>query len=159
MLAGMLVYLGACELSTLISEVSMALCSHFLASGFLLGWIGGAAWLSVIVLVAFLFHFVAGGRLIGITSAMARLLQRRKTAVAVLFCGAIALKAAATGGMMILFKNLPPTTMGRAFLIRSYLDLIGGLALLMLILVALTKAASGTSKTAINVQSNGPSNR
>ena len=159
MLAGMLVYLGASDVSSLISNAIMALCSPYLANGFVLGWIGAATWVLVIVLAAFLFYLVAAGRCIGITSATARLLQRRKTAVAVLFCGAVALRAAATGGVMLLVRNLPPATAGQAFLVRNYSGVIGGLAILMVILVALTRPASGTSKTAINVQNDRPDNR
>lgn len=159
MLAGMLVYLGASDLSDLTCNAIMALCSHFLANGFVLGWIGAASWVSVIVLAAFLFHLVAAGRLIGITSATARLLQRRKTAVAVLFCGAVALRAVAAGGVMLLARNLPPTTISQTFLVRNYSGAIGGLAVLMVILVALTRPASGTNKTAINEQADRPGNR
>ena len=159
MLAGMLVYLGASEFSSLISNASMALCSPFLANGFLLGCIGVATWFAVIALLAFLFHLVAAGRLIGITSSMAWLLQRRWTAVAVLFCGAVALKAATEVGVMLFARNLPPTTLGQVFQIRAYLNLAGGLALLMIILVALTKPISSASKTAIIVQAGEPGNR
>ncbi len=149
MLAGMLVYLGASDFSNLISFAIMTLCSHFFASGSVLGWIGVATWFSLIVLVAFLFHLLATGRLIRITTSTTRLLQWRKTAVAVLFCGAVALKVAGAVGMMFLFKNLTPTTIGQVIGIRTYWQYIGFLPILMVILVALTKLASGKSKVGI----------
>ena len=141
MLAGMLVYWAACNLATLTSVASMTLCSHFLENGFLLGWIGAAACFAVIVSAAYLFHLAAAGRLSGTTPAIARLLQRRWIALPVLLGGAIALRAAAGGAEVVLYRVLPPTTVGQALVVNAWLNSVGGIVVILAIVVALTGPA------------------
>jgi hypothetical protein len=127
----------------------MALCSTFLPNGYWLACIGFAAWLSAVVLLVILFRLVAVGRLTGITAAMTWLLQRRWTAVAVLFGGAVALRATNGLGMVtLLTRILPHTTIMQVVQIKSLSNPVESLALLMIIVVGLTKAASSmrTSK-------------
>jgi hypothetical protein len=139
MLAGMLVYLAVSALAKLASTAIMALCGHFVANGFLLGWIGGGICVSVIVGAGLLLRLVAAGRLTGITFSMARLLQRPRIALPVLFCGAIALKMAAVGAEAVLFHGLSPMAVGQALVINAWLNSIGGLVIILLIVVALTR--------------------
>jgi hypothetical protein len=149
MCAGVVAYLGASVISNLLSIASLALGSLFLANGYLLGCVGIVTWLSVVGLVVFLFRLVAAGRLTGISSSLARLLRRRRTAVAVFFCGAVALAPAAQLGLMFLMRILPRATAMQVVEIQTYAGLIEHLALLLVILLVLTKPGSRTSERGI----------
>lgn len=143
MLAGMLVYSLALDFSSLVSDAIEALSSLFLRNAILLGWISAAGWLAAIALAAFLFHRLATGHLVGITSSMARLLQRRKTAIAVLLGGIIASRVANAGAMILLVKiALRPDTARHFFAIKSYCSLFAEGAFIIVIPIALTKLAS-----------------
>lgn len=148
MLAGMLAYLGATELLGAISGVIMAVCSHFLINGAVLGSIGVASWLLAIALMVYLFRLVAAGRLIGVTTSVTRLLERRWTTVAVLLCGAVALRVAAAWGFIIAVRNLPSGGMGQFGQSWSIIQLSIHTVIQMAIIVALTRLTPRTSITA-----------
>jgi hypothetical protein len=141
MLAGMLVFLAVSDLARLASAVLMALCSHFMANGFFLAWIGGAAFVAVIVGAASVLRLVATGRLKTITFSMGRLLQRRRIALPVVFCAIVALKIAAGVVQAMLYRMLQPMVLGQAFAIIAWLSSIGGVLIILLIVVALTVPA------------------
>lgn len=149
MLAGILIYVGTSEFSDGVSYASMALSAKLLANGYLLNCIGVATWFSVVGLVVFIFQLIAAGRLTGISSSMARFLQRRWTAVAVLFCGAIALAPATRLGLGFLLTSLPSRINMQVVEIIGYSSLIERLALLMVILVVLTKPVSRKGRSGI----------
>ncbi len=141
MLAGMLVYLAVFDLARLASAALMALCGHFMASGFSLAWTGGAAFVAVIVGAACILRLVAAGRLTPVTFSMGRLLRRQRIALPVVFCVVVTLKVAAGVLQAVLYRTLQPIVLGQAFAITAWLSSIGGVLIILLIVVALTMPA------------------
>lgn len=139
MVAGAVAFLATINLANLAASASMVLCSRFLANGNTLGWIGGAGWNLVLAATVVLFHRVASGRCGGMSASMGLWIKRRKIAIPVMLFGTLALRASSTVCTMLLFHNLPVSIAGETRNVQTWLNEIGGLALIIVMLVMLTK--------------------
>ncbi len=139
MLAGVFVFLAVSDLARLASTAVMWVGGLFRPDGFLLGWIGTAAFACVIAGAVFLVRQVVAGRLTGVTASLGRLLGRRRLAMFVLSGGAVGLKVVTLFLWTALIHQQSPMMLGQALTINSALGSLAAILTIFIVVIAMTR--------------------